>query len=90
MILMQISLYPLGVQDISVPLSKFWDFLKKEHIYYKICPLSTAVWHEEDQWLHSKIFSIYKKIREEYKVVMITTITTGSFEEISKLIAFIE
>jgi uncharacterized protein YqgV (UPF0045/DUF77 family) len=89
MILIQISLYPLAQQDISQPLNEFWDILKKNNINFKICPLSTIVWHEDEDWLNEKIFSAYKSIRKNYKVVMVTTVTTGSREEMANLVAFI-
>lgn len=90
MILMQVSLYPLGLNDLSIPLNEFWDMLKKNDINFKICPLSTAVWHEDEEWLNTKIFALYKNIREKSKVVMVTTITTGSSKDISELIAFLK
>jgi len=44
MIAIQVSLYPLGQEDIDSVLKIFWDVLKQENIDYRITPLSTVVW----------------------------------------------
>ncbi len=89
MIAIQISLYPIGEKDIDSKLKVFWDILKNENIDFKITPLSTITWSDDEDKLYSIIFKAYKKVRATSRAVMITTITTGNDQEIKKLLNFL-
>jgi len=89
MIAIQISLYPIGEKDIDSKLKVFWDILKNENIDFKITPLSTITWSDDEDKLYSIIFKAYKKVRATSRAVMITTITTGNDKEIKKLLNFL-
>jgi uncharacterized protein YqgV (UPF0045/DUF77 family) len=89
MIAIQISLYPIGEKDIDSKLNIFWDILKEENIDFKITPLSTITWSDDEDKLYSIVFKAYKKVRETSRAVMITTITTGNDQEIKQLLNFL-
>ncbi len=55
MIAIQVSLYPLGQEDIDSVLKIFWDVLKQENIDYRITPLSTVVWGEDEEYLYNPL-----------------------------------
>ncbi len=90
MIAIQVSLYPLGEKDIDSKLKVFWDILKNENINFKITPLSTIAWSDNEEQLYSIIFKAYKKVRENSRAVMVTTTTTGNEQEIKQLLNFLE
>ncbi len=48
MILLQVSIYPIGDCKIDETLNIFWDNLKRKKINFKITPLSTIIWSEEE------------------------------------------
>ncbi|MCL5070008.1 MAG: hypothetical protein M1308_03810, partial [Actinobacteria bacterium] len=84
-----VSLYPIGEKDIESKLKVFWDILKDENIDFKIMPLSTIAWSDDEDRLFGIIFKAYKKVRETSRAVMVTTTTTGNDQEIGKLLNFI-
>lgn len=90
MIAIQVSLYPIGEKDIDSKLKVFWDILKNKNIDFKITPLSTIAWSDNEDKLYSVIFDAYKAVRETSRAVMVTTTTTGNELEIKKLLNFIE
>jgi len=90
MIAIQVSLYPIGEKDIESKLKVFWDILKNENIDFKITPLSTIAWSDNEDKLYSIIFKVYKTVRETSRAVMVTTITTGNDLEIKQLLNFLE
>jgi len=90
MIALQVSLYPIGQADIDKPLNAFWEVLKEENINYKITPLSTITWGEDEDKLYSTIYKAYKKAREAGHAVMITTLTTGSKEDLDIILRFLK
>jgi len=90
MIAIQVSLYPIGEKDIDSKLKIFWDILKNENIEFKITPLSTIAWSEDEDKLYSIIFKAYKAVRETSRAVMVTTITMGNDHEIKQLLSFLE
>ena len=89
MIAIQVSLYPIGEKDIESKLKVFWDILKNENIDFKITPLSTIAWSDNEDKLYNIIFIAYKKVRETSRSVMVTTITTGNELEIKQLLNFL-
>ena len=89
MIAMQVSLYPIGEKDIKKSLDDFWNILKEEHINHKITPLSTITWSEDEDKLYQAIYKAYKKARENSPAVMVTTLTTGTREQIGELLSFL-
>lgn len=90
MIAIQVSLYPIGEKDIDSKLKVFWDILKNKNIDFKITPLSTIAWSDNEDKLYSVIFDAYKAVRETSRAVMVTTTTTGNELEIKQLLNFIE
>ena len=90
MIAIQVSLYPLGEKDINSRLNVFWEILKKENIDFKITPLSTITWSDNEDKLYSVIFKAYKNVRKTSPAVMVTTITTGTDQEIKQLLNFLK
>jgi uncharacterized protein YqgV (UPF0045/DUF77 family) len=90
MIAIQVSLYPIGEKDIDSKLKVFWDILKNENIDFKITPLSTIAWSDNEDKLYSVIFDAYKAARETSRAVMVTTTTTGNEMEIKQLLNFVE
>lgn len=90
MIAIQVSLYPIGEKDIDSKLKVFWDILKNKNIDFKIMPLSTIAWSDNEDKLYSVIFDAYNAVRETSRAVMVTTTTTGNELEIKKLLNFIE
>lgn len=90
MIAIQVSLYPLGEKDINSRLNVFWEILRKENIDFKITPLSTITWSDNEEKLYSVIFKAYKKVRKTSRAVMVTTITTGTDQEIKQLLNFLK
>lgn len=90
MIAIQVSLYPIGEKDIEGKLKIFWDILKNENIDFKIMPLSTVAWSDNEDKLYSVIFKAYKKVRETSRAVMVTTTAIGSDQEIKQLLTFLE
>lgn len=89
MIAIQISLYPLEQGDIKKPLDIFWNILKKYNIDYKITPLSTIAWGNDEDKLYNIIFEAYKKARKAGPAVMVSTITIGDAERIKELLEFL-
>jgi len=89
MIAIQVSLYPIGEKDVESKLNVFWDILKSENIDFKITPLSTITWSEDEDKLYSVIYKAYKKVRETCRSVMVTTTTTGNEADIQKLLNFL-
>ena len=89
MIAIQVSLYPIGEKDIESKLNVFWDTLKNENIDFKITPLSTITWSDDEDKLYSIIFKAYKKVRETSRAVMVTTTTMGSESDIKTLLNFL-
>ena len=89
MIAIQVSLYPLGEKDIESKLKVFWAVLKNEGIDFKIMPLSTIVWSDNEDRLYKIIFKAYKKVRKTCSAVMVTTTTTGNELEIKQLLNFL-
>jgi uncharacterized protein YqgV (UPF0045/DUF77 family) len=71
-------------------LKVFWDILKNENIDFKITPLSTIAWSDNEDKLYSVIFDAYKAVRETSRAVMVTTTTTGNEMEIKQLLNFVE
>lgn len=90
MIAIQVSFYPIGEKDIEKPLNAFWEVLKSENINYKITPLSTITWDNDEDKLYNTIYKAYKEARENGPAVMITTLTTGDKGEINKLLGFLK
>ncbi|MHB1276288.1 MAG: hypothetical protein ACYCXQ_08185 [Candidatus Humimicrobiaceae bacterium] len=90
MIAIQVSLYPIGEKDIDSKLKVFWDILKNNNIDFKITPLSTIAWSDNEDKLYNVIFDAYKAVRETSRAVMVTTTTTGNELEIKQLLNFIE
>jgi uncharacterized protein YqgV (UPF0045/DUF77 family) len=90
MIAIQISLYPLGEKDIESKLKIFWDILKNKNIDFRITPLSTIAWSDNEDKLYGIIFEAYKAVRETSRAVMVTTTTIGNEKEIKQLLNFIE
>ncbi len=88
MIIMQVSLYPLGEKDIEGRLNIFWASLRSENIDFKVTPLSTIIWAEDEGDLFDLVFKAYKKVREKGNTVMITTVTTGTDKEINRLLNY--
>jgi uncharacterized protein YqgV (UPF0045/DUF77 family) len=89
MIAIQVSLYPIGEKDIESKLKIFWNILKSDNIDFKITPLSTITWSDNEDKLYSIIFKAYRKVRETSRAVMVTTITTGNDLEIKELLNFL-
>ena len=90
MIALQVSLYPLGEENIEKHLNKFWQELKTEKINYRITPLSTVAWSADEEKLYSLVFKAFKKVREECRVVMVSTLTTGTEDDIKMLLKFLD
>ncbi len=88
MIIIQVSLYPLGEKDIESRLNIFWDFLRNKNIDFKVTPLSTIIWAEDEGNLFDLVFKAYKKAREKGNTVMITTVATGTNKEINRLLNY--
>ncbi len=89
MIAIQVSLYPIGEKDIDSKLKVFWDILKNENIDFKITPLSTITWSDNEEKLYGIIFKAYKAVRETSRAVMVTTTTIGNDPEIKQLLNFL-
>ncbi len=89
MIVIQVSLYPVGQVDFTGPLNAFWEVLKEKNINYKITPLSTITWDEDEDRLYNTIFEAYRKAREAGTAVMVTTVTTGDKDRIDELLNFL-
>jgi uncharacterized protein YqgV (UPF0045/DUF77 family) len=89
MIAIQVSLYPLGREDIDSVLNIFWDALKQENIDYRITPMSTVVWAEDEENLYNTVFNAYKRAREKGPAVMVQTLTTGDRSRIDELIGYL-
>lgn len=89
MIAIQVSLYPIDEKDVESKLNVFWDTLKSENIDFKITPLSTITWSDDEDKLYSVIYKAYKKVRETCRSVMVTTTTTGNEADIQKLLNFL-
>jgi len=90
MIAIQVSFYPIGEKDIKKPLNTFWGVLKDENTNYKITPLSTILWDNDEDKLYNIIYKAYKKARENGPAVMVTTLTTGKKSEINELLSFLK
>ncbi|MCJ7665445.1 MAG: Ykof family thiamine-binding protein [Actinobacteria bacterium] len=89
MIAIQVSLYPVGQEDYVKTLNAFWDVLKQNNINYKITPLSTITWDEDEDMLYGTIFEAYRKARQSGPAVMVTTVTTGDKHRIDELLNFL-
>ncbi|MGM0365061.1 MAG: hypothetical protein ACQEP5_00840 [Actinomycetota bacterium] len=89
MIALQVSLYPVGQKDIEEALNAFWATLDKEGINYKVTPLSTIAWGNEEKKLYNAVFSAYRQARKFGRAVMVTTLTTGDEQDIGKLLDFL-
>ena len=73
MIAIQVSLYPIGEKDIKKSLDAFWNVLKEENINYKVTPLSTITWCDEEEKLYQAIYKAYRKARENIPAGRIAT-----------------
>ena len=89
MIAIQVSIYPIREEDIESKLNIFWSTLKEENINFKVTPLSTVAWSEDEDRLYSVILKAYKKVKETSQAVMVSTITTGTDKEIKQLLSFL-
>jgi len=89
MIAIQISLYPLEQDDIKKPLDVFWNILKENNINYRITPLSTITWDDDEDRLYNIIFKAYRKARKAGPAVMVSTVTTGNKDRIDELLGFL-
>jgi len=89
MIAIQVSLYPIGKKDIKKSLDDFWNILKEENINYKVTPLSTITWSDDEDKLYQAIYKAYKKARKISPAVMVMTLTTGDNEQIGKLLDYL-
>jgi len=89
MIAIQISLYPLEQKDIKKPLDVFWSILKENNINYRITPLSTITWEDDEDRLYSIIFKAYREARKTGPVVMVSTVTTGDKDRVDELLDYI-
>lgn len=90
MIAIQVSLYPLQQEDISKSLEVFWGMLRDNGIKYRITPLSTITWDNDEERLYGIIFDAYRKAREEGPAVMVSTVTTGDKDRIDELIEYVK
>jgi uncharacterized protein YqgV (UPF0045/DUF77 family) len=86
MIAIQVSLYPLEQKDINKGLEIFWETLKENSINYRITPLSTITWDEDEDRLYNTVFKAYREARKEGPAVMVTTLTTGKPDRIKELL----
>ncbi len=89
MIALQVSLYPVGQKDIDLALNAFWAMLEEQNVDYKVTPLSTVCWGEDDKELYDAVFTAYQKARVLGQAVMVTTLATGKDEDIGKLLDFL-
>lgn len=90
MIAIQVSLYPIGEKDIKKSLDNFWNVLREENINYKVTPLSTITWSDDEDKLYQAIYKAYKKARKISPVVMVMTLTTGDKERIGELLDYLQ
>ncbi|MDD5622238.1 MAG: hypothetical protein PHQ09_03620 [Actinomycetota bacterium] len=90
MIAIQVSLYPIGEKDIKKSLDNFWNVLREENINYKVTPLSTITWSDDEDKLYRAIYKAYKKARKISPVVMVMTLTTGDKERIGELLDYLQ
>jgi len=88
MIALQVSLYPVGQKKIKRALDAFWESLSEQNVKYKITPLSTIAWSEDEDFLYHSVFKAYHKARKLGQAVMVTTLTTGNQQEIEQLLDF--
>lgn len=89
MIAIQVSLYPLGKDDIDIHLKRFWDLLRQEGIDFRVTPMSTLVYGQDEEKIYDSLFRAYRSVRKESRAVMVTTLTTGNKQEIDKLLGFL-
>ncbi len=89
MIALQASLYPVGQEDIEPALKAFWQALDKQGIDYKVTPLSTISWGDDEKMVYDAVFSAYRQARKAGHAVMVTTLTTGQEEDIGKLLDYL-
>lgn len=89
MIAMQISLYPLGEDEIKEKLDIFWDTLREENIKFKITPLSTFAWDDDEEKLYLAVYKAFQNVRSACRAVMVTTTTTGSPDDIKILLQYL-
>ncbi len=90
MLALQVSLYPIAQENIEKALEVFWNFLKKENINYKVSPLSTITWDEDEKKLYDTIYKAYREARKSGPAVMVTTLASGNKQEIGKLLDFMD
>jgi uncharacterized protein YqgV (UPF0045/DUF77 family) len=90
MIALQVSLYPIGEKYTKKSLDAFWNILEEENINFKVTPLSTITWSEDEENLYRTIFKGYMKAREISPVVMVTTFTTGGKAQIDDLLSYLK
>jgi len=88
MIALQVSLYPVGQKEIKRALDAFWESLSEQNVKYKITPLSTIAWSEDEELLYQSVFKAYHEARKSGHAVMVTTLTTGNQQEIGELLDF--
>ena len=88
MIAIQVSLYPLEQEDINKSLEVFWEVLRKNNIDYRITPLSTITWGDDEEGLYNIIFDAYRKARKQGPAVLVSTVVTGSKNRIGELLEF--
>ena len=88
MIAIQVSLYPLEQEDINKPLEAFWEVLRENNVHYRITPLSTITWGDDEEGLYDIIFEAYRKARKQGAAVLVSTLVTGSEEKIDELLRF--
>jgi uncharacterized protein YqgV (UPF0045/DUF77 family) len=90
MIAIQVSLYPLEQEDINRSLEVFWDVLKENGIDYRITPLSTVTWGEDEDLLYNTIYKAYKEARKEGPAVMVTTLVSAHKDRVSELLDYLK
>jgi uncharacterized protein YqgV (UPF0045/DUF77 family) len=89
MIAIQVSLYPIQQADIDQALSEFWKVLKQEKIKYRITPLSTIIWSEDEEYLYNTVFGAYKKARKKGPAVMVQTLITADKKRVNELLDYL-
>lgn len=72
----QVSLYPLGVDDLAPHIGRFLDAFRKAEVSYELGHMSTTVWGEAEH-VFAALQQAYTAAADDGRAVMTCTISNA-------------
>lgn len=87
MMMAQVSLYPLAQEDLNPAIEEVWKTFKERGLQYRVTPMSTCVWAEEDRQVFSALEEAFARARAHGSAIMVMTVTSG--EKVKALLEYL-